>query len=605
MITASDSPSLSGLVRGWAERTPDAIVIAAPGRPPLTYGALWRQIEATVARLNTLGLGRGDRVALALPNGPEMAVAFLAVTAGAVCAPLNPDYRVDEFTAYLTGLRARAVIVASGHTTEAPAAARALAIPVLELTPVGGREAGIFSVSGEQNGAAVAGGLAAGDDVGLLLHTSGASARPKLVPLTHRNMSAAAESYRRALGLTASDRCLNVMPLFHVHGLYGALLPSVLAGASIVCAPGFDGPAFFDWLRTFRPTWYTAVPTIHQAVLAWALRYRHVIAECPLRLIRSGSAPLAPQLAAELQAAFQAPVVENYGLTEAAPITYTPLPPGRSKPGSVGLAAGVDLAIVDEAGQPLPAGATGEVVVRGASVMSGYDGDAAANTDAFVNGWFRTGDLGQLDADGFLFLTGRIKEIIKRGGQQVAPREVDEVLLEHPGVAEATTFAVPHSSLGEDVAAVVVLRPQASVSEAELRAFVAARLADFKVPRQLLFVPALPKNAAGKVQRIGMAARLGLVVGEPSPPLTGPALPGSEVERALGQLWCQILRVDHARLDEDFFAAGGDSLRASALVAGVCESLDVDIPLAQFLRAPTLAGLVAAVTEQRQQRAGP
>jgi acyl-CoA synthetase (AMP-forming)/AMP-acid ligase II len=487
-----------------------ATALAAPGRPDLSYAALRRQVAATVAALNGLGVGRDDAVAIVLPNGPEMAAAFISIAAGATTAPLNPAYTADEFAFYLADLSARLLVVMAGSESPAVAVAHRLGVPIAELVVPEGAAAGEFTLRG-QAGTARQPGFAAGDEVALVLHTSGTTSRPKIVPLTHRNVCASAGHIAASLELTPTDRCLQVMPLFHIHGLIAAVLSSLHAGASVVCTPGFNALTFFAQLADFRPSWYTAVPTMHQAILGRAARNRAAIAAAPLRFIRSSSASLPPQVMTELEATFGVPLIEAYGMTEAAhQMASNPLPPRPRYPGSVGVAAGPEVAIMDEQGTLLPAGAVGEVVIRGPNVTPGYRSNPTANATAFTNGWFRTGDQGVLDEAGYLRLTGRLKEIINRGGEKISPREVDEVILDHPAVDQVVTFPVTHAKLGEDVAAAVVLKPGAAVTERELQQFIGGRLADMKVPRKILFLEEIPKGATGKVQRIGLAARLGL-----------------------------------------------------------------------------------------------
>ncbi len=344
-----------------------------------------------------------------------------------------------------------------------------------------------------------------------MLHTSGTTSRPKIVPLSQRNLAASAQHIARTLAFTSADRGLNIMPLFHIHGLIAGILAPLSAGGQVCCTPGFNALKFFAWMEEARPTWYTAVPTMHQTILARAANNRAVIEANPLRFIRSSSSAMPTQVIREIEETFGAPLVESYGMTEAAhQMAANPLPPAVRKPGTVGIAAGPDVAIMDMQGALLPAGETGEIVIRGENVTRGYENNPKANAEAFTNGWFRTGDQGVMDADGYLTITGRLKEIINRGGEKVSPREVDEVLMDHPAVAQVVTFAVPHDKLGEDVGAAVVLREGASLTEKELRAFAAERLADFKVPRKVLFLDEIPKGATGKLQRIGLAAKLGL-----------------------------------------------------------------------------------------------
>ncbi|MBV8200088.1 MAG: AMP-binding protein, partial [Acidobacteria bacterium] len=473
-----------------------APAIAAPSLRPLTYGELRAQVESTVARLNDFGVGRDDRVAIVLPNGPEMATAFVGIAAGASAAPLNPAYRSDEFEFYLSDLGAKALVVEQGSQSPARQVAERLGVLVLELNRDSERGgAGAFTL---HPATAVPrrtgpGGFAEAGDVALLLHTSGTTSRPKLVPLTQRNMVASARSIRATLDLAAEDRGLNIMPLFHIHGLMAGLLAPLAAGGQVFCTSGFNALKFFGWMDEARPTWYTAVPTMHQAILARAAHNREIIAANPLRFVRSSSSSMPPQVIAELEATFRAPLIESYGMTEAAhQMASKPLPPGRRIPGTVGLAAGPDVAIMDDQGDLLPPGQTGEIVIRGATVTRGYEKNPAANAAAFRNGWFRTGDQGTMSAERYITITGRLKEIINRGGEKISPREVDEALMEHPAVLQAVAFALPHELLGEDVAAAIVLREGASASEQELRAHLAERLAPFKTPKKILFLAEIP-----------------------------------------------------------------------------------------------------------------
>ena len=505
----SAATSIAELLAAGRDEAP---AIAAPDRSPLTYAGLRRLVADTVATLNRIGIGRNDPVAIVLPNGPEMAAAFVSIACGATTAPLNPAYRADEFDFYLGDLDAKALVVERGSESAAIAVARQRGVSIVELVADPAGPAGAFVLEGKASGAAGSTGLAGDDDVALVLHTSGTTSRPKIVPLRHRNVAASARNIRVALGLTPADRCLNIMPLFHIHGLIAAVLSSLGAGGSVFCAPGFNALRFFSQLGEARPSWYTAVPTMHQAILGRAERNREAIAASPLRLIRSSSASLPPQVMRALEETFSVPVIESYGMTEAAhQMASNPLPPRPRKPGTVGVAAGPEVAIMDELGSDLlPQGEVGEVVIRGDNVTAGYAANPEANAKAFAGGWFRTGDQGMLDAEGYLTITGRLKELINRGGEKISPREVDEVLMDHPAVDQALTFSMPHDKLGEEVAAVVVLVEGASAAEQELREFVARRLADFKVPRRIVFLAEIPKGATGKLQRIGLAQRLGL-----------------------------------------------------------------------------------------------
>jgi thioesterase domain-containing protein len=358
-------------------------------------------------------------------------------------------------------------------------------------------------------------------------------------------------------------------------------------------------------LEQFEPTWYTAVPTMHQAILDRVSVQPARLGNHRLRFIRSSSSALPPQLMQQLEEAFRVPVIESYGMTEAAhQMASNPLPPLPRKPGSVGMAAGPAVAVMDEAGRLLPPGATGEVVIRGPNVTLGYASNPEANRSAFTDGWFRTGDQGHLDAEGYLFLTGRLKELINRGGEKIAPREIDEVLLDHPGVAQALTFAMPHSKLGEEVAAAVVLRDGASAAEKELRAFAATRLSDFKVPRRVVILKEIPKGPTGKLQRIGLAEKLGLTAESEAAAPAQKAPPRTELERTLAGIWGEVLGLGPVGVHDNFFQTGGDSLLAAQLLTRLQQSLQVEISMLSLLdEAATVAGM-AELIESRDRQPG-
>ncbi len=497
-----------------ADHDPQSPAIGAPGRDWQSFGAL-RDLATEVRRaLRGFGIGAGDRVAIVLPNGPEMASAFLTIAQAAITAPLNPAYQREEYAFYLADLQAKALVVPEGYAGPALLAAQAVGMTVLWLETRADWPAGHFTLSGPAATSLAAGTVPDADATALILHTSGTTSRPKIVPLLQSNLAASARNIGAALALSPTDRCLNVMPLFHIHGLVAAVCASLAAGASVWCAPGFDALKFFGWMKDARPTWYTAVPTMHQAILSRAARNQDLIAANPLRFLRSSSASLPAQVMLALAETFRAPVIESYGMTEAThQMASNPLPPRAQKPGSVGVAAGPMLRIAHEVENRLIDG-TGEVVISGPNVTPGYESNPDANARNFFladgRRWFRTGDQGSLDADGYLHLTGRLKEIINRGGEKISPLEVDGVLLDHPAIAQVVVFAVPHPKLGEEVAAAVVLREGHTATERDIRDFAGGRIADFKVPRRVLILDEIPKGATGKVQRIGLAEKLGL-----------------------------------------------------------------------------------------------
>ncbi|HEU4995828.1 MAG TPA: acyl--CoA ligase [Gemmatimonadaceae bacterium] len=497
------------LVRG----ADDAVALSTPGGKPLSYTSLRALVREMTGALNGRGVGANDRVGIVLDNGPEMAAAFLAIASAATAAPLNPSYRAEEFEFYLSDLRAKLLVVAQGRDSPAVAVAEKLGVPVARLVPRPERGAGAFTLDfpASLKPLNTRPKPAGPDAIALVLHTSGTTSRPKIVPLSHRNVCASARHIRETLALTAGDRGLVIMPLFHIHGLIAALLAPLSAGAHVSCSTGFNALKFFAWMDEVKPTWYTGVPTMHQAILLRAPGNAEVVRNHRLRFVRSSSSSLPTKVIGELETLFGVPVIEAYGMTEAAhQMASNALPPRKRKPGTVGPSAGPEIRVVDTTGKTVAAGVAGEIVIRGPNVMREYENNPKANADAFYGDWFRTGDQGVMDDEGYISITGRLKEIINRGGEKISPREVDEILMEHPAVHQCVTFGMPHDMLGEEVAAAIVLKQGAQASDKELREFARAKLADFKVPKKILILTEIPVGATGKLQRIGLAQKLGL-----------------------------------------------------------------------------------------------
>jgi oxalate---CoA ligase len=594
----SKPATLSELLSDCSRKTPAATAILAPAHQHLSYSQLDRQIAEIGTSLRRGGIGCNDRVALVLPNGATMAVAFLAVAAHATCAPLNPAYGDREFNFYLSDLQPKALIIPVDLDSPAREVAKSLGIAIVELSPTAGAPAGIFTLIGAQIDAPASDEVVRAMDIALVLHTSGTTSRPKLVPLTQQNLCTSAQNIRTTLDLTPADRALNVMPLFHIHGLIGVLLSSLSAGGSIICAPGFSGADFFDWLATYSPTWYSAVPTIHQQVLARAANNLEIVRQHPLRFIRSSSASLPAPVMRSLEETFNTPTIEAYGMTEAAhQMASNPIPPRARKAGSVGVPAGSEITILDEVGNEVEIGQVGEVCIRGDNVTSGYAQNPTANATAFINGWFRTGDLGYFDTDGYLFLHGRIKEIINRGGEKISPQEVDEVLIEHPAIDRVVTFAAPHTLLGEEVGVAIVLKPQATTTELAIKEFVAARLADFKVPRVVVFVEEIPKGATGKLQRIGLAEKLGLQATDPKLPRADFIAPQTPIEISLAAIWAEVLGVESIGLADNFFQLGGESIAAAQIINRVRSTWQLELPFTIFFGRAILAEMAIDIAQ--------
>ena len=580
---------LYDLLVHYGRLAPDQKAILIQGQAPVTYGSLLTQAHYTVRKLRSFGICRTDRVAVVLPNGPETAIAVIGVAAGAVCVPLNPGFTADEWQRYFADLGVSALLTRADLDSASRGVAHTLGIPIIDLAREG---SGAFSFVCSTTRRPAGGEFTRSTDDAIILLTSGTTSRPKMIPLTHENICRSAYNAAAALALGRRDRLLNMLPLFHAHGLISGLLAALAAGSSLVCTRGFDATAFFGWLREFRPTWYTAVPAIHRAILSAASRHSYSAQRCSLRLIRSASSSLPLDVLGGLEALFGVPVIETYGMTEAASqIAANPL--GRRKPGSVGQATGVEIAIVNGEGRQLSAGERGEILLRGPTITRGYDNDRAATDAAFRDGWFRTGDIGYLDLDGYLFVVGRIKDIINRGGQKIAPAEVEEVLLNCPDVVEAVAFSIPHRRLGEDVAAAVVLRQGANVSVQRLRDFTREHLAKFKVPGLLKIVPEIPKGPGGKIKRDGLVAALSLNVPERGVKSGGKlAAPCSQSEW-LAKTWAELLEVDEVGLDQDVFALGADSLTATQMLSRLRARFGAPLSFDDIFDAPTVAALAA------------
>ena len=477
--------------------------VIIPGGPNINYQDFRDEVEKIAGLLAGYGVNKGATVSIVLENSLDFMVDFLAVTrAGAIAAPLNPAYTVDEFKFFMEDADAKLVIVSAGATA-AIEAANSLSIPFL-ISSV--NSDGKVALSHEDNNLSksINPENPSPDDIALFLHTSGTTSRPKGVPLTHSNLMTSLNNIVKTYGLSENDTALVVMPLFHVHGLIGVALSSLNSAGTIVIPPRFSASNFWQSQALTKATWYSAVPTIHQILLIRADDDNAPAKS--FRFIRSCSASLAPSVFSDLESRFGAPVLEAYGMTEAShQMSSNLLPPGSRAPGTVGVGTGVEIAIMNEHGTLLDVGERGEVVIKGKNVTHGYHNNPEANAEAFTNGWFRTGDQGILSGGSVLTLTGRLKELINRGGEKISPLEVDAALIKHPAIAEAVCFGVEDVKYGEIVQAAVVLSGESS--ESELQAFCSEQLADFKVPDRIYIVQELPRTATGKIQRRHVAAK--------------------------------------------------------------------------------------------------
>ena len=645
-------------LKRYASQIPAAKAIEAPGRPAITYKHLYNHLVAIGQKLRQLGIHHKDRVAISLPSGPEMITAVLSVASCSTSVVLNPTLQARELESYLPLLNLKAVLVQANTNSIIRELAETYHIQVIEIRPTADA-AGIFAIvnHGEgderraekfsqtlysplctprlwgaerQNlpgystiGHSRQGNLGSQynasntvpiffegtldvpqpEDVALVLLTSGTTDQPKLVPITQANLCQAALRVCKALHLKQSDRCLNIMPAFHSHGLIGAVISTLISGGTLICPPEFQVTQFLEWLDLFCPTWYTAVPTLHQSIAARAKISPAPLSHTSLRLIRSSSAPLPTRVATDLERIFQVPVIQTYGLTEAFQITCNPLPPLRSKPGSVGRSENPeDIAILDRQGKVLPPGEKGEIAIHRQSVICGYEANQTANQIAFFKHWFKTGDQGFMDADGFLFITGRFKEIINRGGEQISPYEIEDVLLEHPKVDQAVAFAVPDSRLGEDIAVAVVAQDGAVLTSREILQCIANQLTDCKIPSQVIFLADIPKGASGKPQRVGLAERLGVKQSHPqaSVPFVAPRNP---IERTLTTIWQEVLGRDQVGIEDHFYWSGGDSILATQCISRIREVIKVELSFISFFESPTIASLAQVITQKTKGQA--
>jgi acyl-CoA synthetase (AMP-forming)/AMP-acid ligase II/thioesterase domain-containing protein/acyl carrier protein len=580
----------------------DVEAILAPGRTSLRFSELPSRFEAIRAALNRFGIGRGDRVAIVVPRGPEMAVCYLGVAACATSVPLNPDYSEDEFHRYLQRLGPKCVIVRQEYGDGVRRAAAKLGISVVELIPRESGTAGLFGLEGEASERPAAPEWAGEEDVALILLTSGTTSSGKLVPLRHRNILAFARGMKAAFGIGPSDRTLQVMPMFHGHGLLTSIACPLANGGGVICPTSVDVASIFSHMQALRPTWLSAAYTILQSILDQIDGYRVIAKGAHLRFISAGSGRLDPRVGRALESEFGAPVVPRYSTSETGGLTFNPLPPRIRKPRTVGIPMYNEVRTIDESGAVLGPDQAGEVVARGPGVIDGYLDDPEANAAGFINGWFRTGDLGYFDADGYLTLTGRIKDLINRGGEKIGPPEVESVLAGHPAVRQVCVFGIPHPSLGEEVAAAVVPAAGEPASEEAIRKFARARLAPFKVPRRIFFMVDFPKGPTGKIDRRALAQVCGASSAAAEPEVAPAPTAPSSIEAEVAALWRAVLDLPAINVDQDFFLTGGESLKAVQLFALVRDRFGVTLDLRHiFDEAATVAGMARLIEQARPE----
>ncbi|MQA67292.1 MAG: AMP-binding protein, partial [Alphaproteobacteria bacterium] len=546
--------TIADIIRRHAQIAPDSPAFVDAGQVPLTYQALSDLIDRVQMRLNAMGFGRGDRIATVGPNDAATAALVTGVMGCAAVVPTNPGLSVGELAIYLRDQKVRAVAIDTATDSPVRMVAGELGLPLLEVERIDNGVTGLIDIRpGTSVGKTRRPGRTQADDLGMVLLTSGTTSHSKVVPITHGQLLTRIARLAGAFGLTATDRCLNLMPLFHAHGLHAALGSTLYAGGSIVMLPEFSTAAFYLRLKTMALTWYTGSYTFHHRIHAAAPDHAAIVKNARLRFLRAASGQLDAKIASELETIFRVPVIQTYSSTELSCVCCTPFPPAVRKPGTVGLSAGAEIGIMDADNRLLPAGERGEVVVRSGDIFSGYENDPAANAQCLVDGWFRTGDEGVFDEDGYLTLTGRIKDIINRGGEKITPSEVDDALMDHPDVTDAVTFPIPHATLGQEVAAAVIPAKGTDLTDETLAHFLRGRLAPFKVPRRFVIVDKIPTGHTGKVSRQRLNEAFGLVTDAATRrERVEDDRPATPLETRLQKLWAEILGLDRVGLNEDF-----------------------------------------------------
>lgn len=489
------------------QQNDDLIFLTSEKNEKLSYGEFKIFNEKISRQLAATNIINSDRAAIVLPNGPLMASSFLSISSYMSVAPLNPSYKQEEFEFYLDDLKPKFLLVEPNSKSLAVIAAKKLNIPIFEMKIYDNQPLGTFELFDKETDYKNTNDY----DEALVLHTSGTTSRPKIVPLSNLNIFTSAVNISKSLKLTHDDHCLNIMPLFHIHGLIAVLSASAKVGASVCASNGFNALKFLDLAETQNITWYSGVPTMHQAILLRAQKNSDKAKKLNLRFIRSSSASLPPAIFEQLNNIFQTPVIEAYGMTEAThQMASNPLPPAIQKPGLVGMPAGPEICIMNDKNEKLFQGEIGEICIKGDNVTNGYENNPEANKQSFVNDWFRTGDEGFFDEDGYLKISGRLKEIINKGGEKISPLEVDNILMDFPPIDQALCFGYKDKMLGEDIAVAIKLKENKSCTEDDIKSYANEKLAKFKIPKKIFIVEDIPKGATGKLQRIGLAKKFGL-----------------------------------------------------------------------------------------------
>jgi oxalate---CoA ligase len=600
-----DDPDIGYALESRARSQPTAPALHVPGRTSLSYADLGAQIRYVRERLANWNFVRGDVIAGVIPARPEMALACATIPAVATFAPLSPAFTADVYCELLVRLRPKALIVPTDLNHPVRVAARRCGLAEIALIGDPTAPAGMFTLELARQDESLKSAACAHADIAYVLTTSGTTGRPKLVPWGHRLMNSAARVAAESCGLAADDVGCHVLPMHTSTGVRASLILPLLTGSSIVCLPEGDIDGLFAAIDEYRATWLATGVPAYREMLRRASMFREIVTRSSLRVIRATSSRIAAEEIDRFEQTFRTPFLVGFSTSETFVVTHDPLPPRVRKRGSVGLPMVNEVAVIDEAGAFCEAGRVGEIIVRGPLVFHGYLDDPQATANAFIDGWYRTGDLGHFDDDGYYYLAGRIKDIINRGGEKISPAEIDAAIEAIPGVRAAATFAIPHRSLGEEVVAAVVRDGDVALEASDIIDQVRPRIGSKRVPRKIYFVDHLPRTDNGKIRRSELTRLLGLdspnaISGDESRSDKMGAI-ASPLKAALAGLWASVLNVNQVGPDDDFFILGGDSLSGARLLAGVKSVFGIDLSLhALFHNAGTVAGMARAIEAERE-----
>jgi len=596
--------TIRALLDQMAETRGDAICLISPdGKRELSFAKLQQRAAALACRLIGLGFGKGDKIALLLDNGLyTMEVLLGAMYGGLVPVPLNANAAKSELAYVLYHSESKMIFVSSEYLEAVNDVRAEIARPI---AIVGVDTERGFGWGDPENPNAQLPAVDE-DDQALLPFTSGSTGKPKGVLLSHRSLLAGAANTVLAHQLGPHDRSLCVLPLYHMNALTITLLPTLLSGGCVVLPRRFNANSFWNWVTEYRCTWFALVPTLISHLLQWTDPVRNGADLVQVRFARSSSAPLAPNQHRAFEEKFKLPLIEAMGMTEAGGVIFSnPLPPAIRKIGSAGIPYGCMVTIMNAEACDVPSGQSGEIVVRGASVSQGYFNDSEATAELFgAGGWMRTGDLAYRDNDGYFFIIGRIKELIIKAGENIAPREIDEALLRHSAVAEAAVVGIPDAHWGEDIVGYVVLNSGVNCDERELLRFCRSEIGDFRTPSQIYFVADLPKGPAGKIQRLKLAERAKAAFASDSAwrgerAKLDPLARSTLVEERLASMWAAMLNLQEVGIDDNFFELGGDSLLAMQTMSRIRAEFQVELPLRSLNEATTVGGLAAIVMQSQ------